>query len=113
MVIEGEHNNKPTDFYGVVSDIIEIRFMKGCRTILLWCQWFDIENKKNGIHNDGYFTSINISRTWYHNEPFVLANQASQVFYMNDTRLGKNWQVVQKFQHRHIYDVPEKDDATS
>ena len=32
---------------------------------------------------------------------------------MNDTRLGKNCQVVQRFQHRHIYDVPEKDDATS
>ena len=46
LVIEGEHNNKPTDFYGVVSDIIEIRFMKGCRTILLSCQWFDTENKK-------------------------------------------------------------------
>ena len=32
---------------------------------------------------------------------------------MNDTKLGRNWQVVQRFQHRHIYDVPEQEDAMS
>ena len=87
--------------------------MNNCRVILFKCQWFDIHNKKNGIHNDGYFTSINVSRSWYQNDPFVLAKQATQVFYLNDTRLGKNWLVVQKFQPRHVYDIPEKHDIVS
>ncbi|KAK8994460.1 hypothetical protein V6N11_045548 [Hibiscus sabdariffa] len=33
--------------------------------------------------------------------------QAKQVFYLDDTKLGKDWRVVQKFHHRHLYDVPE------
>ena len=28
-------------------------------------------------------------------------------FYINDPKLGGNWRIVQKFQDRHIYDVPE------
>nr|GMC46919.1 Transposase, Ptta/En/Spm, plant [Ipomoea batatas] len=38
---------------------------------------------------------------------YVLASQAKQVFYLNDPKLGLNWQVVQQFQHRHIYDENE------
>ncbi|CAH9057723.1 unnamed protein product [Cuscuta epithymum] len=29
---------------------------------------------------------------------------------MNDPKLGRDWRVVQPFQHRHIYDVPERQD---
>jgi len=29
---------------------------------------------------------------------------------MQDTSLGKDWRVVQKFEHRNIYDVAEKDE---
>ena len=28
-------------------------------------------------------------------------------FYLNDTKLGQNWQVVQKVQHRSVFDVLE------
>jgi hypothetical protein len=31
---------------------------------------------------------------------------------MEDTSLGKDWRVVQKFEHRHIYDVAENDDPS-
>jgi hypothetical protein len=29
---------------------------------------------------------------------------------MEDTTLGKNWRVVQKFEHREMYNVAEKSD---
>ncbi|CAN6586409.1 unnamed protein product [Malus baccata var. baccata] len=46
----------------------------------------------------------------YDGDPYVLAKQAHQVFYIDDLKLGHPWKVVQKIQHRHIWDVPEKDD---
>jgi hypothetical protein len=33
-------------------------------------------------------------------------------FYIQDTFLGKDWRVVQKFEHRNIYDVAEKDEGS-
>jgi hypothetical protein len=36
-----------------------------------------------------------------------LATQARKVFYLPDTRFGKNWQVVQTFEHRHLYNVSQ------
>ncbi|XP_062112702.1 uncharacterized protein LOC133823866 [Humulus lupulus] len=44
-------------------------------------------------------------------EPFVLANQVSLVFYLDDIKKSKDnkdWKVVQKVNHRHIWDIPSK-----
>ncbi|KAK9187691.1 hypothetical protein WN944_019089 [Citrus x changshan-huyou] len=46
---------------------------------------------------------------WYKNDLFVLAIQAQQVFYVDDYKLRSNWKVVNKIQHRHVWDVPEID----
>ncbi|XP_028082248.1 uncharacterized protein LOC114283584 [Camellia sinensis] len=35
--------------------------------------------------------------------------QVEQVFYVNDTKLGGNWKVVERFHHREIWNVPEMD----
>ena len=75
--------------------------------MLFKCEWFDLSSRKSSIHIDGDIISVNVSRTWYENDSYVLACQAKQIFYVNDTKLGKNWRVVQKFQHRHVFDVPE------
>jgi hypothetical protein len=50
---------------------------------------------------------------WYKTDPFILATQSKKIFYLQDTALGKDWRVVQKFQHRNIFDVSEKDDEAS
>ena len=61
------------------------------------------------MKDDGYLKSINIQGRWYKNDPFVLATEASQVFFLEDTKLGPCWRVVQEFGHRHIFDVEESD----
>ena len=48
-------------------------------------------------------------RSRYDNDPFILAIQSQQVFYLDDYKYGPNWKVVQKVNHRHMWDVPEKD----
>lgn len=62
------------------------------------------------IRHDYNLTSINTSSTWYEDEPFILANEAQQVFYLDDDKMGLNWKVVQKIQLRHVWDVPEVED---
>ena len=62
-----------------------------------------------GIKDDGHFKSININSFWYKSDPFILATQSTKIFYLQDNAFGNDWRVVQKFEHRGIYDVPEKD----
>lgn len=38
------------------------------------------------------------------------AIQAQQVFYVDDYNYGMNWKVVQKVQHRNLWDIPEMED---
>ncbi|KAL6202866.1 hypothetical protein ACLB2K_026570 [Fragaria x ananassa] len=48
------------------------------------------------IRYDYNLTSINTTSTWYDDEPFILATEAQQVFYLDDYKLGSHWKVVQK-----------------
>ena len=34
-------------------------------------------------------------------------HKARKIFYLQDTSLGKDWRVMQKFEHRDMYDVNE------
>jgi hypothetical protein len=43
------------------------------------------------MKDDGYFKSINIEGRWYKNDPFILAIEALQVFFLEDTKLGSCW----------------------
>nr|GLL37798.1 uncharacterized protein LOC109183385 [Ipomoea trifida] len=104
--VQGNHGDELIDFYGVLNDVIELEYINGYRIVLFKCDWFDI-GKRSYIQHDGIFTSIKVSSFWYKNDPYVLASQAKQVFYLNDPKLGLNWRVVQQFQHRHIYDENE------
>jgi hypothetical protein len=57
------------------------------------------------MKDDGYFESINIQGRWYKNDPFIMAIDASQVFFLEDIKFGPCWRVIQEFGHRHVFDV--------
>lgn len=106
LVVEGYHENEVIDFYGIITDMIELEYLNGNPVLLFKCKWFDLR-KKTGMQKDKNLTSINVNRFWYEHDSFVLATQARQVFYIDDPKLGENWRIVLKFQDRHLYDVPE------
>jgi hypothetical protein len=54
--------------------------------------WWDI-GSATGLRMEQGFTFVNISRKWCESNPFILACQASQVFYLNDPK----WVVVEKW----------------
>ncbi|XP_031248828.1 uncharacterized protein LOC116106594 [Pistacia vera] len=79
--------------------------------ILFKCNWFDTNAKKKRIQKDYHLTYINVGKLWYENDPFILAIQAQQVFYVDDYKLRTNWKMVRKAQHRNLWDVQEMDNT--
>nr|CAD1840602.1 unnamed protein product [Ananas comosus var. bracteatus] len=101
------------DYYGVLTEIIELQYLGGRRVVLFRCNWWDVYNKEKEVKIDEYgHISVNCQRLLKTNEPFVLANQASQVFYASDN-VNKGWHIVQKTQTRDIYEMPLEVDEDS
>lgn len=96
-------------FYGRLEEILEFSYIMGRRIILFKCKWFDTDPRKKRVINDKNITSIFINAEWYKDDPFILASQAQQVFYIPDPLNGRNWSVVHTFTHRHVWDIPEND----
>jgi hypothetical protein len=111
-----EHNNNIIDFYGELQEVIELLYnsnLQLCRTVVIFqCNWYNQVGRGKGLQDDGHFKSINVQSLWYKTDPFILSSQAKKIFYIQDTSLSKDWRVVQKFEHRNIYDVAEKDEGS-
>ncbi|KAH6763042.1 S-adenosylmethionine carrier 1 [Perilla frutescens var. hirtella] len=108
--------NSDTDhinYYGVLTEILELQYLNNNRVVLFGCKWYDVFDNERGAKLDEYgFTTINCHRFLKTNEPFVLANQAVQVFYVMDN-INKGWCVVVKTQPRDLYEIlqPEENDS--
>jgi hypothetical protein len=95
-----------TDFFGTLKEIIQLDYNE--RSVVLFkCDWFKLDGKRTKLKDDGFFKSINVGSLWIKNYCYILATQTRKVFYLRDTRFGKNWQVVQTLEHRHLYNVSQ------
>jgi hypothetical protein len=45
----------------------------------------------------------------YKNDAFILAAQATKLFYLQDIKNVGSWKIVQNFTHRHLWRVAEND----
>ncbi|RVW23778.1 hypothetical protein CK203_097575 [Vitis vinifera] len=95
-------------YYGVLTDVIELHYLGGNKVILFKYDWWDVINSGRGIKKDEYgFTCLNFERTICTDEPFVLASQAKQVFYVQNSN-EENWHTVVEIQTRRVYDMNQK-----
>lgn len=109
VIPEGSEDGDNVEYYGMLTEILELQFLGGRRVPLFRCKWVDIFNKSRGIKTDVYgLISINLKCLLKTDEPFVLASQASQAFFVKDN-LMKGWHLVVKVQPRDTYDVPPGD----
>ncbi|WCJ43728.1 hypothetical protein M5689_024450 [Euphorbia peplus] len=113
VVVKGEHNFEEIDFYGALTDIIEIEFCHRNNIFVFKCDWWNLGDKNRGARIDTHLVSVNVSRKWYENDSFVLATQAEQAFYMDDIKNGSNGKIVQRTCPRNVYNVPENEESTS
>lgn len=108
-VCVGDENGEMI-YYGVLLEVLELDFILGRKVFMFRCRWYNTDPKGKRMVVDHNLTSIDVTSNWYVDEPFILASQAQQVFYLNDLARGKNWMVAQKVNHRNIYDVSEHDE---
>ncbi|WMV58401.1 hypothetical protein MTR67_051786, partial [Solanum verrucosum] len=96
IVVVGETDEEDGIIYycGELTEILELQFQGGRQLVLFRCMWFDVYDNERGVKMDEYdFLSVNPQRFLKIDEPFVLANQVSQVFYARD-HSNKGWNVV-------------------
>ena len=83
----GEAN---TEYYGVLTEVFCLEYIGGYQVVFFRCKWWDVD-KRRGVKQDKFgFVSVNSQCLLKTNEPFVLAAQASQVFYVNDSLAKKD-----------------------
>ena len=114
VYVPGVYIGGTHDYYGVLLGIVKLTYVDMHSIYLFKCKWFNTcETRRNvnkRVQRDYNLLSINTDSVWYKNEPFMLANEAQQMFYVDDPKLRHGWKVVQKVQTRHVWDVPEVDD---
>ncbi|KAH6757747.1 hypothetical protein C2S51_038655 [Perilla frutescens var. frutescens] len=90
------------DHYGILNNIIELDYGYGCRIVLFDCDWVSSGSRlKQDVDGFTLAKFLNVTR---HNEPFILASQAEQVFYVQDPT-QQDWQVVVSTTARAHYNM--------
>ena len=87
IMVRGSHEGNPIEFYWRLVDIYAMQYVQRNTVYLFKCDWWDVGDHR-GICIDENFKSINTSRLWYSEDPFVFA---SQVFYLVDNLHGPTW----------------------
>ena len=97
------------DYYGVVTDIIELDYHNGRKVILFDCDWFDVKSKSFRTKKDEFgFTLVNCEHRLPPDDSFILGSQATQVFYVQDP-IDTDWFVATKTKPRDIYNMLDID----
>ena len=71
-------------YYGYIEDIWELDYGRGLKVPLFWCKWVNLT--QGGVTKDPQYgmTIVDLNNLAYVDEPFVLANDVTQVFYVKD-----------------------------
>lgn len=110
VIVKGDELTGHADYYGVVRKITEIKYLDNNFVILFKCDWFEApsegRNQGRGYKKDDYgFISVDITRLFYKNDPFILGSQAELVYYVQYSD-KENWYSVVKVKPRHIFALP-------
>ncbi|KAI9077621.1 hypothetical protein K1719_040396 [Acacia pycnantha] len=73
------------DFYGIVQEIVELEYtgVPVKRVVLFKCDWFDpTSNRGTKVHPHYRIVEVHASRRYNKYDPFILAQQAMQVFHI-------------------------------
>lgn len=111
------HKKVTTEMYANITDIVQLQYISSFEVhrcvVLFCCRWYNQFTKISKPKADDYFKSINVKAAYRTDEPYILANQATQIFFLEDTYArNQDWRVLQKFEQRNSFnEVAQQDDA--
>lgn len=102
----------PSNYYGILQNVIELDY-HGFSVFMFNCTWYDTWNTTTGIWTRPEYglVEVNPRKELQVNEPFILASQASQVYYTlsagdymrpNTIQGRRGWKTVITTRARHI-----------
>ena len=79
-----DENGKKDTYYGYIEEIWELDYGPNFKVPLFRCSWVNMNG--DGVKVDQLYgmTTVDLKNLGYINEPFVLANDVAQVFYVKD-----------------------------
>ena len=90
-------------YYGRLTDIIELDYYGNFKVVVFNCDWYEAAE-------DGYgLTYVHFNKKCYQEEPFVLASQAHQCFYVQDP-FDQNKHYVMKTIPRDLFSISDQAD---
>lgn len=93
-------------YYGVITEIWILDYLL-LKIPIFKCDWV---NNRNGVRVDEWgFTSVDFGKVGYTTEPFILATQAKQVFYVRD-QLDPERSIVLATPQRLYYDDEDEEE---
>ncbi|KAI3988042.1 hypothetical protein MKX01_011831 [Papaver californicum] len=100
-----EHEDEVIELFGYATNVIELVYKLGHRLVLFSCEWFKTNPNENLIQKESNLVNICVNFKWYHDDVFVLANEATQVFYLDDQKWRPNWRLVQGVQETVLLNI--------
>ncbi|XP_020204521.2 uncharacterized protein LOC109789889 [Cajanus cajan] len=88
-------------YYGAITDIIELDYYGHFNFVLFRCDWFEVEEDKYGL------ICVHFNKRCYQDDPFVLASQVHQCFYIQDP-FNENRHYVMKTMPRDVFNMSEQ-----
>lgn len=98
----GTDETTENNYYGVLTDIIEVHYTGWPikMLVLFKCDWFD-PTLNHGTKVDNYgIVEVKTSRRYKNYDPFIFAQQATQVYYTQYPEGQRDWLVVIKTKAR-------------
>ncbi|KAF7808003.1 uncharacterized protein G2W53_040164 [Senna tora] len=94
-------------YYGILKEIIELNYFDKYKVLLFRCDWVDVISGRGCMKDEFGFTLVNYKRLIHCgdqliHEPFILASQAAQVYYVED-EMCRDWHVVVKTRPKDLF----------
>ncbi|KAL0404142.1 UNVERIFIED_CONTAM: hypothetical protein Sradi_2055000 [Sesamum radiatum] len=107
-VKSSSYRDTENDFYGILEEIIELDYPlnNDLHVVIFKCRWVD-PTRGLKVHPHYHLVDVNFKRVYQKDEPFILAQQAVQVYYTEypSTKRDKiDWMAVCKTKARRFVD---------
>ena len=116
VAIAAQNSRGVEIYYGIIREIVELNYRQKGYMVLFRCDWVDNREQDKWVKTDQFgVTTVNFNHLFgsgdkLSDEPFILASQAAQIFYVPEVD-DKGWcAVVQNTKPHGTYSMAVVDD---